>query len=46
MSPIDRVCELRDETPLGKAVEAAYDGSRERIRVADFRLDTALAQLK
>jgi hypothetical protein len=45
-SPIDRVCELRDETPLGEAVEAAYDSSRERIRIADFLLDTALAQLK
>jgi transposase InsO family protein len=46
MSPIDRVCELLDKTPLGEAVEAAYDGSRERIRIADYRLDTALAQLK
>jgi hypothetical protein len=45
MSPIDRVCELLDKTPLGEAVEAAY-GSRERIRIADYRLDTALDQLK
>ena len=30
----------------GEAVEAAYDGSCERIRIADYRLDTALAQLK
>lgn len=45
-SPIDRVCELLDRTPLGEAVEAAYDGSRERIRIADYRLDIALAQLK
>jgi transposase InsO family protein len=46
MSPIDRICELIDKTPLGEAVEASYDGSRERIRIADYRLDTALAQLK
>jgi hypothetical protein len=46
MSPIDRVCELLDKTPLGEAVEAAYDGSRERIRIADYRLESALAQLK
>jgi hypothetical protein len=46
MSPIDRVCELLDKRPLSEAVEAAYDGSRERIRIADYRLDTALAQLK
>jgi len=44
--PIDRVCELLDKTPLGEAVEAAYDGSREGIRIADYRLDIALAQLK
>jgi hypothetical protein len=46
MSPIDRVCELLDKTPISEAVEAVYDGSRERIRIADCRLDTALAQLK
>jgi hypothetical protein len=45
-SPIDRVCERLDKTLLGAAVEAAYDGSRERIGIANFRLDTALAQLK
>ncbi|WP_292226373.1 hypothetical protein [Mesorhizobium sp.] len=42
----DRVCVLLGKTPLGEAVEAANDGSRERIRIADHRLDRALAQLK
>jgi len=31
---------------LGEAVEAGYDISRERIRIADHRFDLALAQLK
>jgi hypothetical protein len=45
-SPIDRVCELLDKTPLGEAVEASYEIGKERIRVADCQLDLALAQLK
>ncbi|MQP68573.1 IS481 family transposase, partial [Niveispirillum sp. SYP-B3756] len=35
-----------DKTPLREAVDAAYDSSRERIRIADYRLDTAVASLK
>ena len=46
LSPIDRVCDLLDTTPLRETVEASYDASRERIRIADHRLDLALAQLK
>ena len=46
LSPIDRVCDLLDTTPLRETVEARYDASRERIRIADHRLDLALAQLK
>ena len=46
LSPIDRVCDLLDRTPLRETVEARYDASRERIRIADHRLDLALAQLK
>jgi hypothetical protein len=46
LSPIDRVCELDDKTLLTEAVEAAYNGSRARIRIADCELDAALAQLK
>lgn len=46
MSPIDRVCELLDKTPLGEAVEASYEIGKERIRVADYRLAFALAQVK
>ena len=29
-----------------RACGEVSDGSRERIRIADYRLDTALAQLK
>ena len=46
LSPIDRICDRLDKTPLAEVVEVAYDPSRERIRVADYRLDNALAQLK
>jgi transposase InsO family protein len=46
LSPTDRVCDLLDTTPLRETVEARYDASRERIRIADHRLDLALAQLK
>ena len=46
LAPIERVCELLDRTPLGDAVEAVYDPTRERIRIADHRLDAALAHMK
>src|SRR3984885_5741933 len=46
LSPIDRVCERIDKTPLWETVEAAYDRTRERIRIADYRLDKALDELK
>ena len=46
LSPIDRVCERIDKTPLSETVEAAYDRTRERIRIADYRLDKALDELK
>jgi len=46
IAPIDRVCDLLNKTPLTEAVEAAYDVTRERMRIADHRLDTALAKLK
>ena len=35
-----------DKTPLSETVEAAYDRTRERIRIADYRLDKALDELK
>ena len=31
---------------MDSAVEAAYDRTRERIRIADYRLDKALDELK
>ena len=45
-TPIDRVCDLLAKTPLREQAEAAFDASRERIRVADYRLDKALTRLK
>lgn len=45
ITPIDRICELFDKTPLSEEVETAYDATRERIRVPDYSLDK-LALLK
>ena len=44
--PSTEVCERIDKTPLSETVEAAYDRTRERIRIADYRLDKALDELK
>jgi transposase InsO family protein len=46
LTPIDRVCELAKKTPLQAAVDAAYDPSRERIRVPNYLFDSAIAELK
>jgi hypothetical protein len=45
-SPIDRVCERLPITPSADAVEAAYDPSKERLRIANFTVDTTLAWVK
>jgi transposase InsO family protein len=45
-TPIDRVCDLLQKTPLREEAEEAFDASRERIRTADYRIDKALANLK
>jgi transposase InsO family protein len=45
-TPIEKVCELIDRTPLADEISARYESANERIRVADYRLDTALGQWK
>ena len=45
-APIDHICDRLAKTPLADEVEARYDLRREKIRVADYRVDMALVQLK
>ena len=45
-APIDHICDRLAKTPLADEVEARYDRRRERIRVANYRVDMALVQLK
>ena len=46
LSPIDRVCERADKTPLWDEVYRAYDATKERIRIRDHIVDTVLRVLK
>ena len=46
VTPIDRICERVDQTPLWDEVCNAYDVERERIRVRDFVVGQSLRQLK
>ncbi len=45
-TPIDHVCDRLAKTPLADEVDARYDPEREKIRVADYKVDMALVQLK
>ena len=45
-TPIDRICELMAKIPSGEAVERTYDPAKERIRVADYAIDSTLARVK
>lgn len=45
-SPIDRVVECSDQTPLREEVEALFDPAKARIRHPDYRIDQALAAVK
>ena len=44
--PIDRVCELADQTPLWSEVSEAYDPEKEHVRVRDHDVDVSLPTLK
>ena len=46
LTPIDRVCDRAEKTPLWANVSDSYDADQERIRVRDHVVDTALRQLK
>lgn len=46
VSPIDRVCERADKTPLWEEVYEAYDPAKERIQVREHAVDMALRSLK
>jgi hypothetical protein len=45
-TPIDHICERLAKTPLADEVDGRYDQQREKIRVANYRVDMALVQLK
>lgn len=45
-SPIDRVCELLDKTPLAHVVESAYEVGKERIQHPHYAVDLRLAALR
>ncbi|MBU9595839.1 integrase core domain-containing protein, partial [Burkholderia multivorans] len=43
-TPIDRIAELSEITPLAEEVESAYDETKERIRHREWRVDKTLAE--
>jgi transposase InsO family protein len=45
-TPIDRVCDRADQTPLHSVVSDAYEPAKERIRVREHAVDLALRSWK
>jgi len=45
-TPIDRVCERVDNTPLHSEISDAYEPATERLQVRDYAVETALRSLK
>jgi Integrase core domain len=45
-TPIDRVCELSNQTPLPEEVDALYSEENEPVRHSEYALDIALRKLK
>jgi len=45
-TPIDRVCELMEQTPLHEDVAVLYDEESEPLRHAEYAVDVALRKLK
>jgi transposase InsO family protein len=43
-TPVDRIAELGEITPLSQEVASAYDESKERIRHREWRVDKVLAE--
>jgi len=46
LTPMEKVCELMDKTPLQEEVFNAYVPEKERIQEANYRLDLELRRLK
>ena len=44
-TPIDRVCQLADKTPLLFEVSTAYDPTKERIQIRNYAVHLALRTL-
>ncbi len=45
-TPIDKLCEKLNKTPLTEEIEVLYDPSKERFRHQNYRQDLALRKLK
>jgi transposase InsO family protein len=45
-TPVDRVCELADETPLHEDVDVLYNEDNEPVRHPEYAIDIALRKLK
>lgn len=45
-TPVERVCELQNITPLTEEVWALFDPEKERFQEADYQLDQRLKKLK
>ncbi|MBU9152416.1 IS481 family transposase, partial [Burkholderia multivorans] len=43
-TPVDRIAELTESTPLAEEVDSDYDETKERIRHREWRVDKALAE--
>lgn len=46
LTPIDRVCELTDKTPLWSVVGDSYDPTKEHVQVREHAVELALRALK
>jgi transposase InsO family protein len=45
-TPIDRVCQLTDKTPLWATVSEAYDPTKERIQIRNHAVELGLRAVK
>lgn len=43
-TPVDRIAEVSEITPLAEQVETTYGGLKERIRHREWRVDKILAE--
>ena len=45
-TPMEKVCDLLDSTPLHRAISDAYDQEKERTQEANYQLDLQVRKLK